>query len=51
MTTHLNKPIAQTYFYFFSWGYLYSAGYFAWKKMNRLFLSENLDVSLADTNP
>jgi hypothetical protein len=46
MTTPLKKTIQKQYFYFFSWGYFYSAGYFSLEKLNRLVFNENFNMNM-----
>lgn len=45
MITFLNEIAQKQWFNFLSWDYFYSAGYFGFDQLNRLFFNENLNTS------
>jgi hypothetical protein len=46
MTKLLNKALATQYFWFFSWGYFFSAGFFKLQKFNSWLFNENFQLSM-----
>ncbi|MCE5286980.1 MAG: hypothetical protein LLG02_14205 [Pelosinus sp.] len=40
MLSHLHTAIEHRFFYFWSWGYFFSVGFYAWQKVNISFRNE-----------